>query len=236
MLPSFFTAFNDYFERKRNVVMSVIQTVTVVAVMCWPAISNFCMENYGFRGTVAIFAALSLNCLPAALTLQPVERHMKQLKLTVERDENTKHGAEILHGEGLEEKAVGKARPSIVSTAASVGSKLHDEEDESSLTKWERFSKAADLELFTDLSYLNMTFGLSLSFISDVYFIALFPLILKNLNFVHSKITTIMTIFFGADLISRIVLTVISGVVSIRNKYLFLGGTLLSATFRVGKD
>lgn len=99
----------------------------------------------------------------------------------------------------------------------------------------QRFSKAMDLELFKDPVYLNISFGLSLSFTSDLTFISIFPLILTNMNFNHSQITTIMTIFFATDLVSRILLTIVSGVMPIRNRYLFLGGTLLSAVFRVGK-
>lgn len=252
MLPSFFTAFHGYFEKRRNMMMSLTQALTVAAIMCWPAISNFCMDRYGFRGTVAIFAALSLNALPAALALQPVEWHLKKRELTLEEaekqvDERAKPDVEekLLDGEGLKERrgsyVVKKPRPSIVSLgslAASVRSKLdkvHEDANETGLTKWERFSKAMDLELFKDPSYLNMSFGLSLSFLSDLSFIAIFPLILKNLNFATSEITMIMTIFFGTDLVCRILLTLVSGVVSIRNKYLFLGGTLLSAVFRVGK-
>lgn len=92
-----------------------------------------------------------------------------------------------------------------------------------------------DLELFKDPVYLNISFGLSLSFTSDLSFISIFPLILTNLHFDHSQITTIMTIFFATDLVARILLTIVSGIMPIRNRYLFLGGTLLSAAFRIGK-
>lgn len=105
---------------------------------------------------------------------------------------------------------------------------------DSMLTFRERFSKAMDLELFRDPVYLNISFGLALSFTGDLSFVAIFPLILTNLAFDHSQITTIMTIFFASDLVARILLTVVSGVVAIRNRYLFLGATLLSAAFRIG--
>lgn len=99
----------------------------------------------------------------------------------------------------------------------------------------QRFAKAMDLELFKDPVYLNVSFGLSLSFTSDILFVSIFPLILTNLKFDHSQITTIMTIFFASDLVSRILLTIASGVMSIKNRYLVLGGTLLSVAFRIGK-
>lgn len=98
----------------------------------------------------------------------------------------------------------------------------------------QRFAKAMDLELFKDPIYLNISFGLSLSFTADLSFIAIFPLILTNMSFDHAQITTILTIFFASDLVSRILLTIVSGLMEVRNRYLFLGGTLLSAAFRLG--
>lgn len=92
-----------------------------------------------------------------------------------------------------------------------------------------------DLEFFKNPFYLSMSFGLALSFTSDMTFIAIFPMILTNLNFDPSQVTMIMTIFFASDLVSRILLTIVSGLMSIRNRYLFLGSTLLSAAFRIGE-
>lgn len=91
-----------------------------------------------------------------------------------------------------------------------------------------------DLELFKDPVYINISFGLALSFTSDLSFIAIFPLILVNLGFDHSQVTTIMTIYFASDLVSRILLTVVSGVMKIKNRHLFLGGTLFSSALRTG--
>lgn len=155
MLPSFFTAMHAYFEKKRNVVMGLTQALTVVAIMVWPAFTTFLMDRFGFRGTVAIFAALSLNSILAALALQPVEWHMKKRKLSLheaydriagnveEEEENEKKEyakvdveEKLLESngdsEGLRERrgsyVVRKPRPSIVSVgglAASVGSNLN---------------------------------------------------------------------------------------------------------------
>lgn len=155
MLPSFFTAMHAYFDKKRNVVMGLTQALTVVAIMVWPAFTTFLMDRFGFRGTVAIFAALSLNSIVAALVLQPVEWHMKKRKLSLHQsydriaegvdaeEENEKKDyakvdveEKLLEGngasEGIRERkgsyVVRKPRPSIVSIgglAASVGSNLN---------------------------------------------------------------------------------------------------------------
>lgn len=81
MMPASFSAFNYYFDKKKNLMMSVAQAVTVVVMMLWPVVTDFLMDAYGFRGTVAIFAALSLNCIPAMAVLQPVEWHMRKRRV-----------------------------------------------------------------------------------------------------------------------------------------------------------
>lgn len=160
MLPAFFTAMHVYFEKKRNVAMGITQALTIAAIMVCPAFSSFLMERFGYRGTLAIVAALSLNCILAALALQPVEKHMIKRKLSLsiasdqeEKEEYTKVDVEekLLenseNGDGVIRERKGsyivrKPRPSIVSIgglAASVGSnlnKLHNEVKNEHLTKW----------------------------------------------------------------------------------------------------
>lgn len=165
MLPSFLTAMHAYFNKMRNMVMGLTQALTVSAIMVWPAFTTFLMDRYGFRGTVAIFAALSLNCVLAAIVLQPVEWHMRKKKLSFdeafvsvirkadngekEKEEYAKADVEealLEISEGIQERkssyVVRKPRPSIVSVgslAASVGSnlnKLHQESEKERLGIW----------------------------------------------------------------------------------------------------
>lgn len=166
MLPSFFTAMHAYFDKKRNVVMGITQGLSVAAIMVWPAFTNFLLEKLGFRGTVAVFAALSLNCVLAALALQPVEWHMRKRKLSIgeayekisgnaesddenEKREYMKVNVEeklLENGDNVRERRgsyiIKKPRPSIVSVgglAASVGSnlnKIYNEGKKEQLTKW----------------------------------------------------------------------------------------------------
>lgn len=81
MMPASYSAFNFYFDKKKNLMMAIAQAVCVLVMMLWPAITDLLLDTYGFRGTVAIFAALSLNCIPAMAVLQPVEWHMRKRKI-----------------------------------------------------------------------------------------------------------------------------------------------------------
>lgn len=81
-MPSVFTAFHGYFEVRKNVMMGICQAVVVAITIAWPALTNLFMDNYGFRGTVALFSALSLNGVLAMSILQPAKWHCKREKVT----------------------------------------------------------------------------------------------------------------------------------------------------------
>lgn len=69
---------------------------------------------------------------------------------------------------------------------------------------------------------------------SDLAFISIFPLLLVDYGFSQSDITLIMVVYFTADLVSRVLLCVISAIIPVWNRYVFLIGALFSAIFRIG--
>lgn len=68
--------------------MSVAQAMMVACTIGAPALLRGCLNMYGFRGTVALLAALSLNSVPAMASLQPVKWHMKKQKVRAIEMEN----------------------------------------------------------------------------------------------------------------------------------------------------
>lgn len=80
-----------------------------------------------------------------------------------------------------------------------------------------------------------MAFGLALSLTSDIAFLSILPMLLANFGFTPMETTKVMTTYFASDLACRILLSVVSAVLPLRNRYLFLAGTLFSAAFRTGK-
>nr|CAH7734628.1 unnamed protein product [Callosobruchus chinensis] len=95
-----------------------------------------------------------------------------------------------------------------------------------------RPSQLIDLSLLKDLKYLNIAVGLALSYSADVCFISIIPSVLKNSAFQEHDVSMMMTAYFGSDLACRIIYSVISGLMKIRNKHVFLAGTIFSAIFR----
>ncbi|KAK4887869.1 hypothetical protein RN001_004140 [Aquatica leii] len=78
IMCSTLTAFNYYFVKKSNFVLSASYTTMIIICVIYPTLFTYCMNTYGFRGTLIILAGLSLNCLPAVLCLHPVKWYKKK--------------------------------------------------------------------------------------------------------------------------------------------------------------
>ncbi|KAF2894569.1 hypothetical protein ILUMI_11604 [Ignelater luminosus] len=264
MMPSVFTAFNHYFNKRKNVTMSVAQAFMVASTIGFPALTRFLLNTYGFRGTVALISAFSLHCIPAMASLQPAKWHMKKRKLSViemtnvqtlqnanDEEHKTKEGHKngIIEGEPLldhnnieeghhqQKRSLEMPRKSLVSMGSIAMSvtninQLGEVEKSESAGIWKSLAKALDLALFKDPVYVNIAFGLSLAVTSDLAFLSVLPLLLENAGFNGQELTLIMTVYFIADLVCRILLSILTAVTSVRNRYLFLIGALFSAIFR----
>ncbi|XP_025836996.1 monocarboxylate transporter 13-like [Agrilus planipennis] len=81
-LAAILTVFNLYFDEKKKVVMGVGQSFTVMITIFYPMFVKNLLDAYGFRGTVAILAAISSHVILAAVSLHPVKMHMKKVVMT----------------------------------------------------------------------------------------------------------------------------------------------------------
>lgn len=66
--------------------MNIAQViVTGVSIGC-PFVTKVLLDTYGFRGTVAVLSALSLNCFVAMIALQPVKWHARKVPVEYEEE------------------------------------------------------------------------------------------------------------------------------------------------------
>lgn len=84
LLPASFSALNAYFDKKMALMMSINQTLLVAGYMVMPYLSNWCLNFYGYQGTLLLLAGVAAFCFPASLALQPVKWHMKFVEETSE--------------------------------------------------------------------------------------------------------------------------------------------------------
>lgn len=81
-------AVNTYFKSKRRKAAGFSWTITGFGPIVLPHIVTFLVTVYGVKGTVFIFAAVSLHTFMAALIFQPVQYHTRK-----SCDENAKEGS-----------------------------------------------------------------------------------------------------------------------------------------------
>lgn len=75
--------------------MNVAQAIIVAVTIAWPVLTKFLLEMYGFRGTVAIFSAVSLHAFVAMGVLQPVKWHMKKIPILGGELESCKYSGRL---------------------------------------------------------------------------------------------------------------------------------------------
>ncbi|RZC33015.1 MFS 1 domain containing protein [Asbolus verrucosus] len=228
LFPALFTALNSYFDRRLSLINSVAQAFMVAASMVFPYVGQHFMTTYGFRGTVGVISAMSLNAVLAAALLQPVEWHLKKKRISAERED-------LLVNE--EKLVLPKPRASIISIgdrALSVSTidKLGKIKDEGNEGWWKALVKSMDLGMFKDPVYVNISVGLALGFTADVAFISIIPLVLINAGLSTDQTAFLMSLFFASDLAARILLSIVSALCNIKNRYVFLGGAFLLVIFR----
>lgn len=82
-IPVAFGTFNQYFVMRRIFVMSLAQAIIGILMMGFPIMVNFLMETYGFRGMLAIIAALSAHNIFGMMLMHPIEWHYKMIKVPI---------------------------------------------------------------------------------------------------------------------------------------------------------
>lgn len=83
MIPVSYTTFNHYFVKKRIFAMSVAQALKGVIITSHPLLVKFLMNEYGFRGTVAMIAAINAHSILGMLAMHPIQWHYKIIKVPV---------------------------------------------------------------------------------------------------------------------------------------------------------
>ncbi|XP_074036859.1 monocarboxylate transporter 7 isoform X2 [Leptinotarsa decemlineata] len=220
MYPAVVSAINSYFEIRLNLMMGIAQTfITVGSIVCPPSIA-FLSESIGFRNTLTVLAGLTLLNFAAMGVLQPVKWHMKKVPTGINKRPD-RIPLDAIPSRDLSDATVERLLNSKTDSPKIVGSDKKQD------------VKILDFGLLKDPKYLNMSIGLSLCFTADLAFVSIIRMILNNLNFDSVDITVMMMVYFTSDLISRIAFSVVSYFCTVKNRYVFLTGSTLTAIFRI---
>lgn len=64
--------------------MSVSQTLIGVITMIYPLLIHFLMNLYGYRGAMAVIAAVNAHVIFAMIAMHPIEWHYKVVEIPIE--------------------------------------------------------------------------------------------------------------------------------------------------------
>lgn len=85
--PVAFTTLNHYFVKKRVLAVSLASTLQSIITTMFPMFIQFLMEKYGFRGMLAIVAAVTAHGILGMLVMQPIQWHYKRIQVPLDEDE-----------------------------------------------------------------------------------------------------------------------------------------------------
>ncbi|XP_055611499.1 monocarboxylate transporter 7 [Uranotaenia lowii] len=245
MIPVSYTTFNAYFVQKRVVMMSISQTLIGLGTMIYPIFIQKTMEAYGFRGCMAVLAAVNSHTLVAMLVMHPVEWHMKRVKIEQEEQpmallekplapEFMKVSAESVASKLMKGKGSRRASsiPGLGNWSGPVVVSDSTERDTKPATKWQVLVDFLDLTLLKDPIYVNIVLGISFALYSDLAFFTLQPMYLFMIGYNRPDVSLIIAIGAGADLLSRVFLAISSTCLNIKARYVYLAGALFTILAR----
>ncbi|XP_025837027.1 monocarboxylate transporter 7-like isoform X2 [Agrilus planipennis] len=247
LLPAAMTSFNDYFAQRKNFLMGVSQTITAGLTILYPTFMRFLLSQYGFRGAVAILAAINSHVIFTAVSLHPVKWHLKKVieeetetKTVQDKDAKNETVPSSLNGEDGQllrkrfslsppdnAERMRMARPSVISIGSfTVPVGARD-------SKKKGFWKSLDFSVLKDPTYYNLIIGVSLGLMAEYNFIAILPSYLSKREYTKEDIAMVLTAYFASDLVGRLLYTTCMALVRMPNRILFLGASIMCVLVRV---
>ncbi|XP_026739063.1 monocarboxylate transporter 9-like [Trichoplusia ni] len=98
--------------------------------------------------------------------------------------------------------------------------------------KWQTVAEFLDLTLLKDPVYVNIIFGLALTFFSDLTFFTLEPIFLDKVHLSKAEIANIIAVGGAMDMSARLFLGVAGQFFRMNSRYMFFCGALFTALFR----
>ncbi|XP_037044265.1 monocarboxylate transporter 12 [Bradysia coprophila] len=219
--PSTFIAVNSYFTSRRGQAIGLAMAGTGVGQMIMPHVVRALLDNYSFKGTILIMGGLALNGIVGASFFQPVNQH---LRLEKDKSGEDKLLLKNVHSDGSQcsddEDIVYTVKPTVIELIKPK-------------TLAGRISDAMDLKLLKDLTFINISIGIALTYTATVNFSMIFPYFLQETaGLSNNDVALCMSVLAGTDLASRLTLPTLTDKFKISCRTLFLSGGFLLLIIR----
>ncbi|XP_011639060.1 monocarboxylate transporter 9 isoform X1 [Pogonomyrmex barbatus] len=203
------------------------------------------IEN-GIRGSLARIRAISASNLVNLAnrticilndTREILEKRNKEWQISREiKEEQEKQDKEIQEKEEKQDKEIQERDEKH-------DQEIHEKEEKQdaegqSVEKKIKFKtilkELVDMSLVKNLCFLNLCFGVSFVCTSDFGFSSLLPLIMTDAGYTKSEAAISMTVSGIAEWTSKILLTIFTLVVNVKQKYIFFTATIFMEFARIG--
>lgn len=88
MIPTAYSTFNNYFIKRRVLIMSLAQALKGIGLTIYPVVVQYLVEKFGFRGAALIVSAIHAHTIFGMMIMHPVEWHVKEIQVPVDETES----------------------------------------------------------------------------------------------------------------------------------------------------
>lgn len=205
-----FVTFNQYFVRRRAMMMGLAQTAMGCGAAVLPLFVDLVCSQFGPLGGRLIVAALNGHALLAMLVMRPV-RHRRRTAIEIELNEMS----------------------NMLDDSGNASDPSHATDN----SIWSAIVRHLDLRLLLDPVYVNIAVGMSFALYSDITFFTVQPLFLaQQLGYAPATVARIIAIGAAADLLSRFCLGLLGAwAPAVRARSVYLAGAVLTVAARLGE-
>ncbi|CAH2102202.1 unnamed protein product [Euphydryas editha] len=225
------TAINNYFVKKRLLAVSFTHAFVGIFGLFSPQFVKWSLETYGLRGTMLLISGFSLQNILGMMLMQPVEWHMKMVKVPMDKEDEKK----LLASEEkplMSEGDMNIKKSSIVEN--NVNTEENVEDQKSSVIKAVVFS-ILDVSLFKTFVLSNACVGMSLVVFVENAFSMLLPQALYAMGCNEDDVAFSLSLSAMGDLATRFFFIFTSSwLLKIGSHEIYVIGLVLSFIARIG--
>lgn len=98
MVPVAYTTFNQYFIKRRVIMMGLTQAMKGIIITLYPILVNFLMKRFYFRWVLAVIAAVNMHAFLGMLVMHDVKYHYKVIRVPIDETKPCKRNPFFFYG------------------------------------------------------------------------------------------------------------------------------------------
>lgn len=202
----------SYFKRLRGLTNGMCLSGSCVGAIILPPCFRVLLDNFGFRGTCLTLGIMMTSVVFVAYFYDPVEKHMKRVKVKKPEIKPVQNGTQDLNGEEM---------TIILNENNEVKRKPIKEEKTG-------FNKYLDLTILRNPVYLIILFSNCANSIGCTNYTILLPSYAESIGFSKDLAAYLLSIESIFDFIGRLAGSTLSDFNLIPKKWFFIGGSAIS--------